>query len=234
MSVLGSPRTTTLGTSPTSAVLARVAGGLALAHVALMLGGFSLERSTMLGDGTAEARRAFAEGSLARSMTGGYIEAFSFVVLLPVLVYLAGALGRRTEAGRWAAQTGLAAGVGYVAVTLATGLPAGAAALYDGHHGADPATLVVAADIRNFAFFLSLLLLGAHAICVGLSARADGVLTRWAGIGGIVVGVVLLASVAGAGQALQNVGTMVWLVWWVGLAVALLRNSGVPAGDAAR
>ncbi len=232
MSVLASPRTTS--PSRPSAVLGRVAGGLALAHVVLMLGGFSLERSTMLGDSTAAARQAYTEGSLARSMAGGYIEAFSFVVLLPVLVFLARALGRRTEAGRWAAQTGLAAGVGYVAVTLATGLPAGAAALYNGHHGADPATLLVAADIRNFAFFLSLLLLGAHAICVGMSARADGVLTRWVGIGGIVVGVVLLASVAGAGQALQNVGTMVWLVWWVGLAVSLLRNPVIRAEDAAR
>ena len=52
--------------SAASATAARVAGGLALAHVVLMLGGFSLERSTLLGASPAEVRRAFVEGSLAR------------------------------------------------------------------------------------------------------------------------------------------------------------------------
>jgi hypothetical protein len=232
MTVLDAPRTTPLP-APT-ATLTRVAGVLALAHVVLMLGGFSLERSTLLGDGVAQARHAYVEGSLARAMTGGYIESLAFVVLLPVLVFLARVFGRRTETGRWAAQTGLAAGVCNVAITLAAGMPAGAAAMYGGHHGADLHTALMVVDIRNFAFFLSLLMLGAHAACVGASARADKVPSRWIGIGGPVVGLLLVVSVAGAGMEWQNYATMAWIVWWVGLAVLLLRNRGIVAADEAR
>jgi hypothetical protein len=60
---------------------------------------------------------------LARILAGGYVEALSFVVLLPVLVFLARVYGRRSEASRWAAQTSLLAGLGYAVVTLASGMP---------------------------------------------------------------------------------------------------------------
>src|ERR1700712_2053472 len=67
-----------------SPALWRVAGGLAIAHVVLLFAGFSQERSAVLGAGTDEARKALAEGSLSRSLVGGYVESFSFILLLPV------------------------------------------------------------------------------------------------------------------------------------------------------
>src|SRR3954452_18820422 len=66
-----------------SPALWRVAGGLALAHVVLLLAGFSQERSNVLGSNADEARHALVEGSLTRSMIGGYVESFAFVLLLP-------------------------------------------------------------------------------------------------------------------------------------------------------
>jgi hypothetical protein len=215
-----------------SPALWRVAGGLAIAHVVLLFAGFSQERSAVLGAGTDEAHQALVEGSLARSMVGGYVESFSFVLLLPVLVFLAHAVGTRTAVGRWAASTSLMAGVCYVAITLATGMPAGAAALYDGHHGGNLATAQMVTDVRNFAFFLSLLVLGLQAIALGIAARSDRFSPRWTGVGGVVVGILLMACVAGARLGLHDYASMVWMIWWIGVAIALIRNAPTAAADA--
>lgn len=215
-----------------SPVLWRVAGGLAIAHVVLLFAGFSQERSTVLGGSAADARHALVEGSLARSMVGGYVESFAFVLLLPVLAFLAQAVGTRTALGRWAASTSFAAGVGYVVITLATGMPPGAAAIYAGHRGVDLATVSTVADIRLYAFFLSLLILGLQALALGVAARTDRFSPRWTGIGGIVVGIVLFAGVAGAGIGLHDYASMIWMVWWIGVGIALLRKAPTTAADA--
>lgn len=212
-----------------SPALWRVAGGLAIAHVVLLFAGFSQERTAGLGDTHTGARYALVEGSLARSLVGGYLESFSFVVLLPALVFLAHAVGTRTAVGRWAASTSLMAGVCYVAITLATGMPPGAAAMYGAHHGGDLATAVMVNDVRNFAFYLSLLALGMQALTLGIAARSDGFSRRWTGAGGVVVGILLFLGVAGAGVGLHDLASMIWMVWWIGVAVQLIRNAPTAA-----
>lgn len=212
----------------------RLAGGLAIAHVVLVFGGFSLERATVLGASVTDARDSYVDSNLARVMTGGYIEAFSFVLLLPVLAFLFRTVGRRNEVGRWASQTSLAAGLCYVAITLATGLPALGAVVYGGHHGGDLHTALMVTDIRNFAFFLSLLVLGMQAVSLGIAARSDGLSPRWMGIGGIVVGLLLVGGVAGAGIGLHDFASMLWMIWWVGVGVVMIRNAVDVAGDARR
>jgi hypothetical protein len=215
-----------------SPALWRIAGGLAIAHLVLLFAGVSQERTSALGDSTTGARHALVEGSLTRSMIGGYVEALSFVLLLPVLAFLAHAVGTRTAVGRWAASTSLIAGVCYVAITLATGMPAGAAALYGGHRGGELSTAVMVTDVRNFAFFLSLLVLGLQAVALGIAALSDRFSPRWTGVGGVVVGVLLMAGVAGAGLGLHDYGSLIWMVWWVGVAVTLIRNAPTGAPDA--
>jgi hypothetical protein len=201
----------------------RLAGGLALAHVVLMFTGLSQEVSPVHGDAADKVLATFAGASFDRVLVGGFVESLGFIVLLPALVFLARAVGRGSEAGRWAGHTGLAAGIAYVAVTLASGFPPGAAALYGAQHGADAQTVAVVDEIRIYAFFLSVLLLGLHAISVGIAALADRRFTRWVGYGGVLAGIATLAGVA-AGAV--NVASMVWIVWWVGVAVCLLRGPG--------
>jgi hypothetical protein len=205
----------------------RVAGVLAISSVVLMLGGFSQEKSVLLTDGPDTVQKVYGSGTLGRIYAGGYVEALSFLVLLPAFVFLARTFGRRTESGRWAAQSALAAGITYVASSLAVGLPAGAAAIYGAHHKlADPGTIALVNDVRNFAFYLSLAVLGMHALATGISALTDGVMRRWVGFGGVGVGIVMLLAVTGQGVAdTINISNMIWMIWWVGLGISLLRRA---------
>jgi hypothetical protein len=164
-------------------------------------------------------------------MTGGYVEAVGFVLLLPVVAFLARALGRRTDTGGWAAQTAFAGGVGYVFVSLAPGLAAGAAALYGAHHGADLAAVSVVNDVRSFAFFLSMPLLAVHAVGVGISALADRVLPAWVAWWGVATGIVLVASVPAASTGAVDIATLLWTVWFVALAGSMIAHR--PAGSVA-
>ena len=207
----------------------RLAGGLALAHVVLMLAGLMLQQTPALREGVSGIDRSYAEGDLGRILTGGFIELLGFLCLPPVLVFLAFAVGRRTATGRWATAAAAGFGLCYVAVTVAAGLPPGAAALWGVQHGLDPATALVVNDIRNFAYFLSLPLLGGHALGLAVAAVADRRWTRWVGGGGVVTGVLLLAAPVGAVVGLQDYPTLVWLVWWVGVAVMLLRHHSEQA-----
>lgn len=206
------------------ALLWKVAGGLALTHVVLMFTGISQQAMVTFTEGVAGIEKGYVEGNMARIMTGGYIETLAFVVLVPVLVFLARSIGRRTEAARWAAQTALLAGMGYVAITLAVGFPAGAAALYAAQSGVDPETAFAINNIRIFGYFLSLALLGAHAIGFGMAAIADRFFPVWAGYGGIATGICLLAVTPLVLVGLQDLPTVIWVVWFVGVAVCLLRK----------
>ena len=210
--------------TPNTRVLWRLAAAFALAHVVLMVVGIMLQNTPSLREGLQGIESSYAQGDPAQIMAGGYVELLGFVCLVPALVFLARAVGRRTEGGRWAAQSAVAAGMAYVAITVATGLAAGAASLWGVQNGLDPSTALVVNDIRNFAYFLSLALLGAHATGLGIAAISDAWSARWTGWGGVLTGVVLLAAVPGAALGLQDYATLVWIVWWVGVAVALLRH----------
>lgn len=211
----------------------RVAGALALGHVGLILVGISQQSSPRLGDDAAAVTTEFVDSSLARVLAGGYVEALGFLLLLPVMAFLARAVGRRTEVGSWAAQTAFAAGTGYVVLSLAPGLAAGGAALYGAQRGADLGTVIVVNDVRNFAFFLSLLLLAVHAAGVGISVLNDRALPSWLGWAGLATAVVLAVSVPLAGSGAADHATLVWIVWFVTLAGAMVVRRPDQVGRAA-
>jgi hypothetical protein len=205
-------------------VLRRVAGGLALAHVVLMFAGFSQESATEHGTPLADFARIIGGADSTRTFVGGYIEALAFLVLVPALVLVAVLLGRRTEVGRIAATTFLALGAAYVASTLAVGFPPGAAAMYGLQHGADAHAASMLMDVRNFGFYLQVATSCAMALSLGVAALAERTHTRWIGWGGVAFGAVGLVATPFA----HNVVSMGWVIWWVGLAVVLLRGNGEP------
>lgn len=214
----GSARTST------PPLLWRAAGALALAHVVLMLVGVITMGTPTVHEGQEGIEHSYVDGSLVRIFTGGYVETIAFVLLVPVLVFLGRAFGRG-EGAAWASRSAAAAGLTYVAVVVAAGFAAGAAAAWGAADGLDLQTALAVNNIRNFGYFLSLAFLGAHAIGLGIAALADGLMSRWVGWGGVVTGTVLVAAVPAASVGIQDYATIVWLVWWVGLAVLMLRRS---------
>ncbi len=204
----------------------RLAGSLAIAHLVLMLAGIITSGTPTIHEGQEGIEHSYVGGSLTRIFSGGYIEMIGFVLLVPVLVFLARSFGRRSDVGAWAAQTAAAAGLCYVAVVVAGGFAAGAASAWGSSHGLDLETSLAINNIRNFAYFLSLALLGAHAIGLGVAALTDRIGTRWVGWGGVLTGLVLVTAVPVAWAGVQDYATLVWIVWWVGLAVHLLRRPG--------
>lgn len=212
----------------------QIAGALALAHVVLIPVGIWLQAGPLLSDGRAGITASYVEGDLTRTFTGGFVEAFGFLLMVPVLALLARVLGRSGETSRWAAQTGVLCGIAYVTVTFAVGFPAGAAAMYGAQHGLDVDAAFALNNVRIFGYFLSLLLLGGSTIGYALAARADRTHPRWFGGFGLVSGVLLLVSAPLAAIGQQDWGTLVWLVWFVGVGVLMLRHRvEQPAGEPA-
>lgn len=217
--------------TPIPSRLWQTAGVLGLAHVALIPIGIALQQSPLFADGVAGVRDSYVDGDFTRTATGGMLEALGFLLFVPALVFLARALGRRTEAGGWAAQSGMMCGLAYVAVTFAVGFPAGAAAMYGAQHGLDLDTAFALNNVRIFGYFLSLLLLAGSTLGIALSARADGTHPRWFGGFGVVTGIVLLASTPLSLVGLQDWGTLVWMVWFTGVCVLMLRHRDAALPD---
>jgi len=76
--------------------LSRSAGGLGLAHIALLIGGLALSGGgALLEDGSAGIEAAYVNGSLTTILGGWFVESVGFVLLVPVAVYLGRVLGAR-------------------------------------------------------------------------------------------------------------------------------------------
>jgi hypothetical protein len=52
-------------------------------------------------------------------------------------------------------------------------------------------------------------------------------MTRWVGWGGVVVGTLLLLGPVGQQWAdTINLTSMLWMLWWVGVGICLIRRAG--------
>jgi hypothetical protein len=202
----------------------RWAGGLALAHIVVMLAAVSQEGVLLAhGDSVTKIQDTFAGASVGHTLGAGYVEATAFLILVPALVLIARLFGTRTELGRVASQTFLGLGIALVGSTLAIGFPPAAAAMYAAHHHVDPGTISMVNDLRNYGFVLQIALTAGMSLALGVAALAARIHTRWVGWGGVVFGSVGLVVTPFA----HNAVSMAWMIWWVGMSVLLLR--GAPA-----
>jgi hypothetical protein len=208
----------------TTVRLWRLAGALALAHVVLLFAGVALEKSPLLGDSTSHAEDALVRSSMATVFTGGFLQYLAVLVFLAGAMLLARLLRGTSETSAWLASTAGAAAGTYAAVTVATGFAAGAAALYDGHHGAPLATITTVNDVRNFAFFLSVGVLGVFTTAVAGAVHATRILPTWLAYTGYVVGPVCIAAVPAARFGAIDSANLLWLVWFLAFGVAALRG----------
>jgi hypothetical protein len=210
----------TEGAPTTGPGLWRVGGALALAHVVMLFAAISQEVLVSHGTSLAKLQDAYGSANLTRVFTGGYVEAVSFVVLAAAIVVVARIFRRGSEGAQVGADAFLALGVTFVAATLAVGFAPGAAALYGAQHGADIHTVAMVNDIRNYGYQLQVMIQGAMAISLGLAAVLGRFMNRWVGWGGIVIGT---ATLVGTPFANNGFG-LLWYVWWVGVAVLLLKG----------
>lgn len=206
----------------------RAAGLLALVHLALMFVTTAVRGAPTVHPGQQRVEHSYVEASLTRDLAGGYVQMLACLVLIPVVVFLSRAFGRRTELGSWMSGSAAAAALGYVLV-LVVGLAAGAASSWGRRHGVDLDESLAINNIRNFGYLAGPMLLGAHAIGLAIAARSDGVMRRWVGWGGLVVGVLLVLVPPAAAVGVQG-AMLVWAVWWVGLGSLMLRHrdTGAP------
>jgi hypothetical protein len=205
----------------------RLGAALGIASIVLIAAGFAIAAPTeaTISSPESEVLAFYSEAALAKTLAGGLIETLGLVLFLPFAAMLSDRVagtGRREVL----APTARMAATVYVAICLAPGMSAGAAALWLAHHGtADPAVLTALNDLRALSYFIALVPFAVFLVCVGLSAA--GRLPRWAGPAGVVVGVCLAASLPFAAYDVTDLLGLIGLLWVLAVSVALLRSPAV-------
>lgn len=159
-----------------------VGGVSGLASVLLFVVGFGVlgGATPKLGAST-RAVTSYVTRSGVETWTGAYLG------LLGLLLYvvLAGrlwAILRRAEGdAAWLSATAFGAALVGVAVTLAADFGSGAAALYAGRHGVDPATVGVLYDVKHFAELLFGAIEAVFFAAVAVLVLTKGALPRFLG-----------------------------------------------------
>jgi hypothetical protein len=198
----------------------RLAGLLGLAQVVMMFAAITQEVLVTHSTPLTTLQHDYGTANLTRVFGAGYVEALSFIVLTPAIVIISRIFTRGSESTRAAAQTFLALGIAFVTATLAIGFAPGAAAMYGAQHGADPHTVAMVNDLRNFSYFLEVTIQGGMAVALGIAAILSGLWSRVVGWGGVVIGTAILVGTPFAPNGLG----MLWLLWWLALVVLLIKG----------
>ncbi|MBO0979171.1 hypothetical protein [Microbacterium sp. SD291] len=208
--------------------LRRSAGAGALIYVASFVAATFLTGQPTVHDGQESIEHTLVETELGFAYAGMYVLTLGFLVLLPVMIFLSAALGRRSALSSWAARTAAAVGIAYIVIIVGVGFSAGAAALWGLEHGLDLPSVLSLNNVRNFAYFVATPFMGMYAIAIGVAALGDRVLVRWMGWGGVVVGAAFLLAIPAAAIGVQY-AMPIWLLWWIGNGIVLLRRRPVAA-----
>jgi hypothetical protein len=220
---LGTPRLTPDAGARTT----RIGAALGLVSIVLIATGFAIAAATEATIASTESEiAAFYTGAgLARTLAGGLIEVLGLVLFLPFAVLLTGRLAAPGIAADLVAPTARAAATVYVAICLAPGMSAGAAALWLAHHGTtDPSILTALHDLRALSYFVALVPFAVFLVAAGYAGSVSRRLPRWATTSGMVLGVALAASVPFAVHDVPDMLGLLGLAWVVAVAVSLLRT----------
>ena len=203
-----------------TSTLWRVAGGLALAHVVMLFAGFSQEVVVEHATSLDTIMQKYGDADLNRVLTGGYIEAMSFIVLVVAVVLIGRLFGSVTEVAKIAGQAFVALGIVFAATTLAVGFAPGASAVYWSQHDGTAQLVGAINDIRNYGFVIQVAISLAMAGALACAALSRKIFAVWVGWFGLVLGTLGVAVAA----LVPNAMSMAQLIWWVGLAVLCLRG----------
>lgn len=205
------------------------AGWLIVGYVALTIAGAAFAPNSTIGDTKSHVTTALVTSSMTKVFASGYVEFIAGLVFLVASLLIARLLRGGSDLDGWLSSTVSATAIVYTAVEVAAGA-AGAAAVYNGHHGAPLAIVTTVDDIRNVAFSLSGGVAGLLTLAIAAGGRSTSLLPRWVSYTGYVVGVVMIAAVPAAKAGAPQV--LLWFAWLVALGIATLRvprRGTVPA-----
>jgi hypothetical protein len=205
----------------------RTGAGLGLAGVALIVTGFAIAAPTeaTLGSPESDVVAFYTGADLARTVAGGSIEILGLLLFLPFAAMLTGRLTAPGVAGGLLAPTARMAAAVYVALCLAPGMSAGAAALWLAHHGTtDGAVLTALNDLRSISYFVALTAMAVFLAGVGAAGIATRRIPAWASRSAVVLGVALAASLPFAAYGGTDLLGFAALLWVVVVSVTLLRR----------
>lgn len=208
------------------------AGWLIVGYVVLTFAGAAFGPNSTIGDTTSHVSKALVTSSMTKVFASGYIEFVAGLVFLVASLLIARLLRGSGDLGSWLSSTISATAIVYTAVEVAAGA-AGAAAVYNGHHGAPLAVVTTVDDIRNVAFSLSGGVAGLLTLATAAAGRSTCLLPRWLSYTGYAVGVVMIAAVPAAKAGAPQV--LLWFAWLVALGVAALRvprRAAIPVSAA--
>lgn len=217
-------------TSPATSIprgLWLATGGLALAHLVLMLAGFAGTPVSRLGDGPAQALSTYRGGSATAADIGTAVSVLGFMTFLLAVPLFARLLRDDSEPGRWLVAVITSSGVLYVGLTLALPYAASAAARYAAHHGAPADTVLAISNLHWFGAFLATVVLGVFTLAVAAAAWRTRRLPRWVAGAGVVAGICSLVPAALPPESVLDNVTLIWMIWFVLLAVTVLRAGRV-------
>jgi hypothetical protein len=199
----------------------RTAGALCIAHVVLLLAGYSQQRSPAFGAGPSSTAATYAGVATTKMYAGGFLAMVAWLVLLAAATLVARLVRGSGETTAWFGNLIVAGATLATAVTLGSFAATGAA-FYGAKHGYPADTVAVVNGVSKFADFIAIAALGVTALAVGGAGLAGATLPRWTGWVSIAVGIVGVASASGT--ALLNTGTLIVMAWLVMVGVVLLRG----------
>jgi hypothetical protein len=205
----------------------RVAGALLLAHVVLLLAGYSQQRSPNFGDSPQSMVSTYNQVEDSKMYLGIFIVTISWLVLLAALTLLAGLLrsgGNQSGADMSRGFAGLVATAATAAtvVTIGGAYATAGGAIYAASHGFSPEIVASITTVSKFADLIAMSAAGLAALAVGVAGLVSRVLPAWVAWVSVAVGVVGIAS--GVNSSVLNTGNAVWLLWLIVLGIVLLRG----------
>jgi hypothetical protein len=203
----------------------RLFSALAVAHVALVFTGISLESTPFLGDSRSSLQADLVHSSLTKALAGEYVEFIGYLALLVAAVLLARLLRGSGPTAGWLASLMQAAAVTFTSITFAGGFAAGITALYDGHHGVPLDAIIPVSDLRIFAFYVSEGVLGLFVLAAAGAVRVTGLLPRWVAWTGFGVGALCVVSgpIEPVWDAI-NYSSLLFFIWLLAVAIVALRQ----------
>jgi hypothetical protein len=191
----------------------RLAGAFCIAHVVLLLAGYSQMASPAFGAPPAAVVNVYAGVPASRMYLGGFVAVVAWLVLL-VAVTVIGRLLRGTSdvSGSFAGLV-VSAGIAATVVTLAGAFVTAGGAYVAATHGYAPDVVAGISSVSKFADLVAMAASGVCALAVGVAGLTSRALPRWVSWLSVVVGVVGVAS--GAGTGVLDIGTLAWFGWLV-------------------